>query len=450
MKFRLYGSCLAACLLALAPAAANAESQVIKGIHFCIDLKDAPARDVIVKVLPPNLNNLLKRVGTCPNEGEVDNPDRSYPAVMSYYEDDGRPLGVNPNKPGVTITRAVIVIHGAGGAAEGVLGATLKDMPSDLRSSSWIVAPQFVSGTAHAPKIANLLRWPQEPLVDDGEKTYGRGDNSISRDGEILKRVSSYDVLDALIRHMIDTAEKDGEKTIKDVVIMGHSRGSKTVNRYSLVTKIDGPPYKGVVNFRFLSASAGSYIYLGPDRYKTSSPPSVENLPEPREAGDEPPQHCSNPPEGYDVFPFGLDVDPLPTGHYAKAALRNDDLKLAAVTRFNERRRIYTVAHFDNYKNPDNCGESMQASSRTGALYNYKHHLEENEALANTGFCVYHDTRTILKKDYKKSVHDAVILRSPAARRFLRNGELCSLDDNINTCEREATAGIAMPAGCTK
>lgn len=449
MKFRLYGSLAAACFLALMSAVANAQSEVYEGAYFCIKPKNtAPAtpRDAIRTILPADVTvdtstdpdtYSFRRVGNCPSG--------TAPAFMAYRESDGRRLGENinlatPNAAAANIKKVVIAIHGAGGGSGVVLKAVHDQVegPPNLTGSVWVIAPHFVEGNVN-PQYPDLLKWAYGTSSGD-EATFGRGDASMPYDppGAITAlRISSYDVLDAIITHLIDnTKNAAGAKTIEEVVVMGFSRGAKTVNRYSLVTDIDIKHPS--VRFRFASASGGSGVYVTSDRYK--SLPNIERSPTLRAAGDPLPAACATDPT-YDAFPFGLNVSGLPTGHYAKVALELPANRDLAVSRFKQRHRLFLISNLDNYKNPDNCGEAMQASSRTGSQFNYMYHLREAGAARNVGFCIIKDTRDLSALDYNQyraAVHDArTLLGSRTAEMFWKDGMInCSRDDNINTCER--------------
>lgn len=142
-------------------------------------------------------------------------------------------------RPQATLTRAVVVVHGAAGnasdyfdyAAEAVAGS-----PDML-----IVAPRFVTNEDHPS--AHQLRW-SEPGWKQGDASLGDGGRP---------RVSSFAVLDAIVKGMHEAFPSLGR-----VVFVGHSAGGQFVQRYAATSSNPRDA--------FVVANPSSYLYPGPER----------------------------------------------------------------------------------------------------------------------------------------------------------------------------------------
>lgn len=154
--------------------------------------------------------------------------------------------------PGVR--RAVIVIHGidrdAAVTMRGVESARLA--AGTAGEAVLIIVPQFLVSvdvrTFGLPET--ILRW--------GIDAWSEGSPALGP-----ASVSSYDVLDAILRRLADPAILPD---LREVVLAGHSAGGQMVQRYAAVAK-DSPllAARGI-HVRYVVANPSSYLYFSSDR----------------------------------------------------------------------------------------------------------------------------------------------------------------------------------------
>jgi pimeloyl-ACP methyl ester carboxylesterase len=151
------------------------------------------------------------------------------------------------------ITRAVIVVHGAGRDADNyflhmMAGAFL----AGSLETTVVISPRFAStsggcGDAVAEREA---RWP---CGGPSRWTAGGG----ATDNET---VTSYDAMDELIRTL---ARKDSFPNLQAIVLAGHSAGGQFVSRYQMANQVhDGLK----LPVTYVVANPSSYAYLDPTR----------------------------------------------------------------------------------------------------------------------------------------------------------------------------------------
>lgn len=178
------------------------------------------------------------------------------------------------------ITRALIVIHGAGRNADdyfrtGIAAAFLAGALDD----TMVIAPRFASheGRGCSDKLA-----PNEVSWSCGGDSWRSGGVASSDD-----RLNSYDLTDELLRKL---ARKDIFPNLKVIVLSGHSAGGQYVTRYEMANKVHdtlGVPVHYVVS------NPSSYAYLDANR-------PVEGSPNYRPYRDG--RNCTT----YDKWPYGL------------------------------------------------------------------------------------------------------------------------------------------------
>ena len=137
-----------------------------------------------------------------------------------------------------SITRAIIILHGASRTAHEYYGAARYNLRNDM-AGVFIAAPHFAA-SEDDPETDQLF-WGS--LWDE----LGLSDSSLAW------RISSGGVLDELI-----TALNTSFPNLEGIIIAGHSGGGQMAHRYS-ATSTDG-------SLRYLVSAPSSYMYPGPER----------------------------------------------------------------------------------------------------------------------------------------------------------------------------------------
>src|SRR5258708_5229434 len=178
------------------------------------------------------------------------------------------------------ITRAFVVVHGAGRDADnyfrtGLAAAFLASALDD----TIVIAPRFASNDGRGCKdtlAANEINW------SCSGDSWRSGGVSASN-----KELTSYDLMDEILRRL---ARKEAFPDLKAIVVSGHSAGGQYVTRYEMANRVHdtlGIPISYVVS------NPSSYAYLDPER------PAGSNN-ELRAFGDA--RNCTT----YDNWPYGL------------------------------------------------------------------------------------------------------------------------------------------------
>src|ERR1051326_1057323 len=178
------------------------------------------------------------------------------------------------------ITRALIVVHGAGRNADdyfrtGVAAAFL----AGALDNTIIIAPRFASKDrgCNDPLAANEVSW------SCGGDSWRSGGIASSDD-----RLNSYQLTDEILRKL---ARKDVFPNMKAIVVSGHSAGGQYVTRYEMANKVHdtlGVPVTYVVS------NPSSYAWLDAMR-------PVEGSAELRPFRDA--RNCTT----FDRWPYGLE-----------------------------------------------------------------------------------------------------------------------------------------------
>jgi hypothetical protein len=150
------------------------------------------------------------------------------------------------------ITRALIVVHGAGRNADdyfrtGVAAAFLAGALDD----TIVIAPRFASKDrgCNDALAANEVSW------SCGGDSWRSGGVAVSDD-----RLNSYDLTDEILRKL---ARKDVFPNLRRIVVSGHSAGGQYVTRYEMANTVHdslGIPVSYVVS------NPSSYAYLDAER----------------------------------------------------------------------------------------------------------------------------------------------------------------------------------------
>jgi hypothetical protein len=147
-------------------------------------------------------------------------------------------------------TRLVVVVHGDGRNAPGYFDDVVRAAATSAVTDAVIVAPQFATRSdLRGQGIDGVSSWSSE--------SWKSGDRSRS-DGD-LRRVSSFDVVDALITDIVDGGRFPA---IRTVIVAGHSAGGQFVNRYAAASPVDQAIRKAGVALRFVVANPSSYLYF--------------------------------------------------------------------------------------------------------------------------------------------------------------------------------------------
>jgi pimeloyl-ACP methyl ester carboxylesterase len=166
------------------------------------------------------------------------------------------------DKPNPAITRALIMVHGAGRNADHYFETSMAAaFLAGALQNTIVVSPRFIA--APDKPEANEVVWP------------GRGDSW--RSGGLSPSnptLSSFDLADELLREL---ANKKNFPNLTRIVVAGHSAGGQFATRYAMASKAHGT----------LGGVAVSYVVANPSSY--AWPASVRPLP----AGD------ANPVDAY-------------------------------------------------------------------------------------------------------------------------------------------------------
>jgi len=198
-------------------------------------------------------------------------------------------------QPNPHVTRALIMVHGAGRDADNYFRTALAAaFLAGALDDTVVIAPRFASNDGRGCRdtlSSNEVSWPC-----NGDSWRSGGVSPA--DGHL----TSFDFADEILRRL---ARKDGFPNLKSFVVAGHSAGGQFVNRYEMANKVHdslGLPVTYVV------ANPSSYAYLDALR------PTAEG--EFKAFSDD--RNCTT----YDRWPYGLENR---TGYTAK--IDDDQLK---------------------------------------------------------------------------------------------------------------------------
>jgi len=175
--------------------------------------------------------------------------------------------------PNPQITRALIMIHGAGRDADNYFRTAIASaFLADALGDTIVIAPRLASNSG---ACRDLLA-PNEVSWSCNGDSWRSGGTSTSND-----KLTSYDFTDELLRKL---ARKEVFPNLKAIVVAGHSAGGQYVNRYEMSNRVHdslGIPISYVVS------NPSSYAYLDASR------PAAEGI-----------ASC----KAYDRWPYGLEA----------------------------------------------------------------------------------------------------------------------------------------------
>lgn len=164
---------------------------------------------------------------------------------MAYVRDSSLPNLTQVHS--ADITTGVIAIHGNSRDAYNYFCySTFAASLAGTTNSSYIVAPHFYVASDTVP-ISNAFFWVSNSSWKEG----GRSDQKTSR-------ISSFDILDDMVAAFFDKTKFPG---VTEVLVVGHSAGGQTVQRYAYASGIDK-----LYNVRYVIENPGSYAYLDTTR----------------------------------------------------------------------------------------------------------------------------------------------------------------------------------------
>ena len=197
------------------------------------------------------------------------------------------------DSPNEHITRALIMVHGAGRDADNYFRtAVAAAFLAGALDDTVVIAPRFAS---------NDGRGCRDTLASN-EVSWSCNGNSWRSGGPATSHpdLTSYDLMDELLRRL---ARKDMFPRLANIVVTGHSAGGQFVTRYEMVNRVHddlGVPVKYVV------ANPSSYAYLDATR-PTTDGKEFRNFSDAR--------NCTT----FDQWPYGL------KGRSGYAAKLSDD-----------------------------------------------------------------------------------------------------------------------------
>ena len=145
--------------------------------------------------------------------------------------------------PNPAITRALIMIHGAGRNADHYFStATAAGFLAGALDNSIIISPRLIAAPDTAK--ANEVVWP------NGGNSWRSGGFSPSH-----PTLTSFDFVDELVRKL---ADKRNFPNLTKIVVAGHSAGGQVVTRYEMTNKVHDT--KGV-SITYVVANPSSYAW---------------------------------------------------------------------------------------------------------------------------------------------------------------------------------------------
>ncbi len=145
--------------------------------------------------------------------------------------------------PNPAITRALIMVHGAGRNADHYFETSMAaGFLAGALDNTIIIAPRFIAG--QDKPSANEVMWPE------GGNSWRAGGMSPTN-----PTISSFDFVDELVRKL---ADKKTFPNLTKIVVAGHSAGGQFATRYEMTTKVHGT---AGVSITYVVANPSSYAW---------------------------------------------------------------------------------------------------------------------------------------------------------------------------------------------
>lgn len=152
------------------------------------------------------------------------------------------------DKPNAKLTRALIMVHGAGRNADHYFETSIAAaFLAGALENTMVLAPRFAARTDTV--AANEILWPE------GGTSWRAGGISPT-----LATVNSFDLADQLVKIL---ADKKRFPNLKKIVIAGHSAGGQYATRYAMATKAHDTPG---VELSYVVANPSSYAWPTDER----------------------------------------------------------------------------------------------------------------------------------------------------------------------------------------
>jgi hypothetical protein len=165
--------------------------------------------------------------------------------------------------PARAITRALVVIHGAGRDAQQAFDAAVQAAKlARALENTIIVAPRFASNDGGLCNDA----------LEEHETNWGcEANNGWQAGGTAAgdERLTTFDVVD---RVLVQLARKDLFPNLSVIVVAGHSAGGQFVTRYSMANQVHDSLSRSV---RYVVASPSSYAYPDSERPASDGSPAA-------------------------------------------------------------------------------------------------------------------------------------------------------------------------------
>jgi hypothetical protein len=256
-------------------------------------------------------------------------------------------LGAPPSN----ITNAVVVVHGVNRNPWGYFGAALEATRDEgILPQTVVVAPLFAQYFPILP-APNPLCWADNKWPSGAPSTCSAP-------------VSSYEVIDAIVRRLTDRALYP---KLTRITFAGHSAGGQLVHRYAMVGKAIQWQATGVT-YRYVVANPSSYAYLRPERRDANGAWVI-------------PQSC---PSGYDPRSSLLQYDEWNYGLLDRGTGYVGAFQDAWIRGTYPSRGVVYLAGENDVKSiddddflDDNCGALLQGANRRARGLNYQLHLEK-------------------------------------------------------------------------
>ncbi len=145
--------------------------------------------------------------------------------------------------PNPAITRALIMVHGAGRNADHYFEtSTAAAFLAGALENTIVVAPHFTA--AQDKPAANEVMWPE------GQNSWRSGGASPSN-----STITSFDFVDEIVRKL---ADKKVFPNLTKIVVAGHSAGGQFATRYEMTNKVHNTPG---VSITYVVANPSSYAW---------------------------------------------------------------------------------------------------------------------------------------------------------------------------------------------
>jgi hypothetical protein len=190
----------------------------------------------------PGETNTLCTVGAAACTSRVQIGSGVYLEIYSTYELD---LGKS------SITRAVIVVHGAGRDADGTFETMVDATGRGSSLTETIVIAPFFQTSEDLPR-------PDEVYWSSSGWKKGH----LSRTEGPSPRISSFEAIDVIVAKL---ADRSRFPALEEIVIAGHSAGGQVAHRYVAGSRAEDV-LQGI-GMRYVVANPSTYLYLGPERW---------------------------------------------------------------------------------------------------------------------------------------------------------------------------------------